>query len=942
MISDPGSSNDGSISEREAYAIRALPAHLAVAKRFNSLKELLLNGHFLREKLFRHGPQMVIDDYDLLRLADVQGSTTPIEVQEALRQSSHILAADVNQLAPQLFARLPRGRSTDVDQLLDQTRPSVPWLRPLLPSLSEGNRLFRTLRHGGPVYGMAVMRSAQMIATGSYSLKVWDLGTGIEKFELPCAGGLIVEVLEFDNPREGPRLVSVDQNGKVGIFDFQTGARKGALEALGGVKAAAMTSDGRYLITAPDAWYAEVWDTRTSALICKLEDPKAPQVWVSWQMAEAGFWEWDGRGHRKRITCIAISQDDRRVYTGSDDKQVIAWKIPEGKVEWQRWCPAGVRAIIEVHRGTIIYVLENGEIFGQRGLGFEEDFLVGHHDKAQSLATTPDGDLLASGARDGSIKLWDLKHFCLIESLTGDTVRRSDAILHCGVTKLDFVRGSRQLVSATEDGLIKLWRLPDMGNDASDLAKNEAGVVRSIRARSHLTSKAGWTLLGASREGITIMDLHNGDTRVYATACEHDEVNVFAMTPDGQTFAAGCKDGKLMIGHSGGNDLNVISLGKDPVSAIAITADGHRVVAGTGARGSVAIVDICGWTIIRKVHLDCPNIDKMALSIDEGMLFCASSEHSMFLAWEINDGTTAQVMKEVGRGRPPAGVSLLQTSAGTEGVFFVHYSQDITSIGRWNPGNARESFQLELRGGHRYALSNSGKWAAVETRSHCVQLLDLVNRRRSCLLEGHHQYLTGIGFTADSSQVVTCSADGRAGIWNLDGTVHQKFETRGAAIEGVIPTPDGAALICGDERGLLELWDVGKGDRVASFLVDAPIQPRHITPDGRTIVATDATGGIHLLSVENYRTTAERAVVAAAPARKPILIPGWQWRFHEKRGRTASERRDWRAAELEYRTAAAFAEMLPSDDKLNNTLDSLEFVVGMKKNDEILSIARTK
>ena len=109
--------------ERLAYALAALPFHLAAAQKFDALKQLLLNGHFLESKLASYGPQMLIEDYDFLQSAPGEASTTLTEVQESLRQASHILTDEASQLAPQLFGRVLKGRSPEIDLLLEGLNP---------------------------------------------------------------------------------------------------------------------------------------------------------------------------------------------------------------------------------------------------------------------------------------------------------------------------------------------------------------------------------------------------------------------------------------------------------------------------------------------------------------------------------------------------------------------------------------------------------------------------------------------------------------------------------------------------------------------------------------------------------------------------------------------------------------------------------------------------
>lgn len=117
---------------------------------------------------------------------------------------------------------------------------------------------------------------------------------------------------------------------------------------------------------------------------------------------------------------------------------------------------------------------------------------------------------------------------------------------------------------------------------------------------------------------------------------------------------------------------------------------------------------------------------------------------------------------------------------------------------------------------------------------------------------------------------------------------------------------------------------------------------RHlVSRDGWTVFATDALCGVHVLRMENLREVSERSIPAPpherANASKLTRLGKWLlWRWHYRKGEAASELRDWAAAEWEYRAAAVACETFDLGERLDDTLDRLEFAVGMRKNKEII------
>jgi WD40 repeat protein len=85
----------------------------------------------------------------------------------------------------------------------------------------------------------------------------------------------------------------------------------------------------------------------------------------------------------------------------------------------------------------------------------ELQVLEGHAGVVEAVAFSPDGQLLASGSRDHTIRLWDVK--------TGVAYR----VLECPkalVTAVTFSPNCRTLASGFNDGSIRLWNVKTGGS----------------------------------------------------------------------------------------------------------------------------------------------------------------------------------------------------------------------------------------------------------------------------------------------------------------------------------------------------------------------------------------------------------------------------------------------------------------------------------------------
>ncbi len=95
--------------------------------------------------------------------------------------------------------------------------------------------------------------------------------------------------------------------------------------------------------------------------------------------------------------------------------------------------------------------------------------MTGHQAAVTAVAVTPDGDLLASGSADGTIRLWSLPEGDPVKTLEGNA--RS-------ITALAISPDGSLLAAGDASGMIEVWLLPSGTYTAGlmDLEANKADV----------------------------------------------------------------------------------------------------------------------------------------------------------------------------------------------------------------------------------------------------------------------------------------------------------------------------------------------------------------------------------------------------------------------------------------------------------------------------------
>ena len=116
-------------------------------------------------------------------------------------------------------------------------------------------------------------------------------------------------------------------------------------------------------------------------------------------------------------------------------------------------------------------------------------------------------------------------------------------------------------------------------------------------------------------------------------------------------------------------------------------------------------------------------------------------------------------------------------------------------------------------------------------------------------------YTSALRYSPDSSLLATGSYS-LIRIWEVDtgkillsvNTEHKRGNTTfGDYPEPLVFSPDGAILVNGLDRGVIQLWDVTTGDQIAALDGHTQkVETLKFSPDGKTLVSTAMDGTILL------------------------------------------------------------------------------------------------
>jgi WD40 repeat protein len=251
-----------------------------------------------------------------------------------------------------------------------------------------------------------------------------------------------------------------------------------------------------------------------------------------------------------------------------------------------------------------------------------------HTGAVMAVAFSPDGNTLATGGGDHTIRLWDLAAWKQDEPLPPCRVLQG----HTGdVYSAVFSPDSKFLASGGNDGVVILW----------DLATGE-----KLRDPFGLVGQSG--SLGFSPDGKTVASPQDdGSVILYETGhAEHaswqlhkGRVRAAAFSPDGKLVASTGQDGTVSVfERAGGDRVHVFNVGA-VVATVAFTRDGKNLVATTNEHSSGRLFV---WNLASGKQLSCltgpaQNVDFLALH-PAGRLAAAASGDGAVRVWDLPTG----------------------------------------------------------------------------------------------------------------------------------------------------------------------------------------------------------------------------------------------------------------------------------------------------------------
>ena len=495
----------------------------------------------------------------------------------------------------------------------------------------------------------------------------------------------------------------------------------------------------------------------------------------------------------------------------------------------------------------------------------ESNRLLTNDTAVVSVSYSPDGQMLASINKDGTIRLWQNNGKLIKEFSANQTNDKDDSF------SINFSADGHNLISASQRQGIKIWQRQADGSFAlhKSIPDKDGIMTFSLNPKSQI-------IVTSSLGNQNIIKVRNWNGKLLKTFSGHtDRINDFDFSPDGQILVSGSAGGSVKLWDLKNNrQLTTIQAKINDVFAVRFV--NNKILAIAGSDGSIKLWNINGKLKQEFKERHSDDITSLAVSHD-GKRLASGSEDATVKLWSIEDrnllhtfnghqGAVNEVSfrkdnKVIVSASKDRTVKIWQynneipilkgvsPSVSSDSQIIVTAEDRFINI--WQSNGNLNKFKLKknILASHKeninkVSVSSDGKVIASGSTDGNLKTWDLDGKFKANFI-GHQKSITSLSFSHNNKMIASGSLDKTIKLWNLEGKLLRSFDS-GSEVTGVYFSPNGKTIASANRDKTVKLWRLD-GTLIKSFQGHTEaVLDVSFSPNGKMIASASEDGYIRL------------------------------------------------------------------------------------------------